>query len=1469
MAIDKMIPRFLVSDEDERLLKEGAMTDALNVSISEDGDGSEGVVKNMKGTIAGTAITGSELTAINDVTVIGQVSDPQRSKIYFFVSDDDGHTQDAIYQYDTNEDEYKVVFKNTWLNFESDKFVKADVLNGAFQQDGLIQTILYFTDNFNAPRKINVDRAIEGDYNSLNSYKLDYALKSIKAAQVTPPSFFFTTDSSITENNLTRSAFQFSTQLIYKDGEESAISSYSKLAYSASVGQYGIEDSSIRTIVGNIENTCNIDLNWSNNAVSSNYISDVIKIRLLGREGNSGSFFVIDEFDPSLNLTRSVHGVSTQIYDSSTGVYKFYNEGVYSYVDTNTVNKLYDNVPKLSQGQAISGNRLMYSNYTEGFENNPVNASISVSYSPAVENVFAEPENGYNAISVFAGVPSLGKVDINLLNSDATWPGSNAYNSLIPAGTFIRTAFKYSPFGTFHNSAGTALTLSCTTASGAFDVKLGYGTGSGVLPIALDDDISQIDVSIETTTAMTVKAASEALRLRFIELAIVRLYEFEAVNTSANLGQAIITGQILNSTDGNFPNGNSLTISTGTTVNYSYSFDEVEDTTPTNDAIIRINPYLTSYSFDFSTATSSGQFFDGINGVTGVTQSFSTSDEYSDLTYDINVVNSGGWNGSSLSPNGNYIVDPIFYANSARPVTTFKHGCDHDFGIVYYDKYNRSGNVNKIGSATVDFIGDKAKRNSGSPGREGVATVGVSIPATDSPPPWAVKWQLVYGGMSTYEDVFSYTTGGGYVARDVSGTSNPHPVKTGSKQVYLSLKTLDLHQKEKSVFKNYSYTEGDKLRVISYKDSLGNRVYPMDNNSQSPSPIEFDITSSVVFSSDHDSNIIHDDGSSGHEVEDKYIGTFLVLDCPSVNSGKQVDADNNGNVDDDLKYTGFDWFSLTGNNYPSDANNTETNYWGNECVVEILTPRKNTSDRVYYEIGESQQANAYIGVPPINQHGSTLFTTQGDVRFRLTPCKTPVYSAPNWNVGVPADWEYKTIFLESPSVSEAFQSKDWSKGRAHAVFERSSEVRRFNGVTYSDAYAEDVANLSLSSFNPSLGNFDSLESKFGAINYIGNYNDNLVALQENKLSLIPVGKNIIQYAEGSGNVAISTKVLNPPRYASGDYGCGGHPEAVLIQDNDVFFVDESRQAVMRLGGEQLAPISEKNMSSFFEDFFKAGHAKYVSGYDPRISTYFITGYGGTVDGYEPQTVGYDVARGAWQSRYSFTPDVYANQNNMLYSAKYVGTDAFWRHDDDATPNRNTFHGSGVVEPSEVEMVSKTSPSRVKVYNAVSYEGDSDAWDMNPVSTDLDQTSGTITSWSEKEGSYYAAMPRDTSGNSTSQEIFLGSLTDTGNGLTFTSTIRLSRQNIPLGSQTITQPAPSDPITLNIDSVSGNTITFSEGATGTVGDTYLVLDSATNGDQIRGHYAKIKLTNSSSAKHELYCINTHITDSKSHHPLGQQ
>ena len=706
---------------------------------------------------------------------------------------------------------------------------------------------------------------------------------------------------------------------------------------------------------------------------------------------------------------------------------------------------------------------------------------------------------------------------------------------------------------------------------------------------------------------------------------------------------------------------------------------------------------------------------------------------------------------------------------------------------------------------------------------------------------------MVYGGATTYDSFL--------VTAVAIGEETDSSYNATSKKVYVSLKPLELFTENSSPNRQYSYTEGDKLRVLFNTDSTDNLVY---KNSNQPGPMEFDVVGVV-----RDPASPTEDGpidSSSSEAQ-LHSGDWLVLSHPSINAGALVDDnDSNGSLDN-LQYGGYDFFSISNTSYPNGDSSSNTNLWENGTIVEIYSPKKTVSNEVYYEIGERHSAkNGPKGSNPWNtSHGPDIKTMNGSVWWRPVTFTLPEEHNNAGHLPL-ADYPQKTYYIECETPSEIIKEKQWHKGRPHAVLDSASTKSIKNGITYSDAYVEDVANLSLSSFNPSLGNFDSLDGRYGAIEYIGNYNDDLVALQENKLCLIPVNKNILEYASGSADVAVSTNVLGQRRYSAGDYGSGGHPEAVLIQDNSVYFVDESRQAVCALTGGQLVPISEKGMSSFFEGFFASGATGYVSGYDPRDSTYYITRKGSNED-----TVGYDAARGIWQSRYSFKPDLYANQNNMLFSAKYTsGDNLFWKHD---SSTYNSFYGTGY--PSEFQVVSKLSPSRVKVFSAISYEGDSSAWTMSTAATtDLGQTSGTITSWSEREGSYYASMPRDRSSNSNSQKIFLGSLTDSGDNLTFTSTIRLDRQPIPLGNQTITQPSPSSPTTLNIASVSGNTITFNEDASGTAGDTYLILDPSTNGDSMRGHWMQIKIENSSNDKHELYCINTHITDSKSHHPLGQ-
>ena len=297
MPIDKIIPRFLVSDKDERLLKEGAMTDALNVSVSEDGDGTYGVIKNIKGTVAVTAENeGSAITPSETLTGIGSVTDDIDGFVYFFVADtdNDGSGEDAIYRVDTSDDKHELVFSHaTFLAFDKDTPIKADLIKRDFADTGSTQTVIYFTDGVNAPRKINVDRAIAGDYNSLSTAGLEYALNSVKAAPTAPVTFRFSTDSTALSNNFYKDSFQIATQLIYKDGEESAISPYSKLATSRSALYQGLTTSATET---NKENVLDITLNWSSDSTNPLYVSDVAKVRLLARVGNTGAFFKIDEF---------------------------------------------------------------------------------------------------------------------------------------------------------------------------------------------------------------------------------------------------------------------------------------------------------------------------------------------------------------------------------------------------------------------------------------------------------------------------------------------------------------------------------------------------------------------------------------------------------------------------------------------------------------------------------------------------------------------------------------------------------------------------------------------------------------------------------------------------------------------------------------------------------------------------------------------------------------------------------------------------------------------------------------------------------------------------------------------------------------------------------------------------------------------------------------------------------------------
>ena len=237
--IDKFVPRQLNTDDDQRYLQEGDMIDAINITLAEDGANSRVILKNERGTTAYDAATNADIIPEYPMTVIGSVSDVQRQRIYFFAASDtnNANRDDIIYMVDMATQEYSVVYRNpssgtqSFLNFDPNGFIKADILNRDVQRDGGLQSILYFTDDINPPRKINVDRAIAGDYEDLGVIQRQYALNSIKAAPTREPFFYLDTDTTFSENNIGGRTFQFATQFIYDDGEESAISPCSNIMF--------------------------------------------------------------------------------------------------------------------------------------------------------------------------------------------------------------------------------------------------------------------------------------------------------------------------------------------------------------------------------------------------------------------------------------------------------------------------------------------------------------------------------------------------------------------------------------------------------------------------------------------------------------------------------------------------------------------------------------------------------------------------------------------------------------------------------------------------------------------------------------------------------------------------------------------------------------------------------------------------------------------------------------------------------------------------------------------------------------------------------------------------------------------------------------------------------------------------------------------------------------------------------------
>jgi hypothetical protein len=272
---------------------------------------------------------------------VGYAEDKEREIGVLFNYNSNGN--DGIYLF-TGNSVINLGVQSGVLNFNPEYLVDA-----AFMGDWCV-----FTDGLNPPRKIRVgngsSRVGSGSLSSVTSDSIQLARKH----PVDAPEFVVGSDSSRKINKLIGKTFQFATYFVYNDYTYSVLSPYSKVAVSTSV--FSAEDNTYED-------------NYIGNYLSVSYGlggTDVQSVVLLAREGNTGSWFKVDEYDKaSTETSRTI---------------SFYNDRAREFIPIDKALALYSDVPLKAKTVVAVQNRIGLANVTKGYDKTDFNFSVEVEY---------------------------------------------------------------------------------------------------------------------------------------------------------------------------------------------------------------------------------------------------------------------------------------------------------------------------------------------------------------------------------------------------------------------------------------------------------------------------------------------------------------------------------------------------------------------------------------------------------------------------------------------------------------------------------------------------------------------------------------------------------------------------------------------------------------------------------------------------------------------------------------------------------------------------------------------------------------------------------------------------------------------------------------------------------------------------------------------------------------------------------
>lgn len=490
------------------------------------------------------------------------------------------------------------------------------------------------------------------------------------------------------------------------------------------------------------------------------------------------------------------------------------------------------------------------------------------------------------------------------------------------------------------------------------------------------------------------------------------------------------------------------------------------------------------------------------------------------------------------------------------------------------------------------------------------------------------------------------------------------------------------------------------------------------------------------------------------------------------------------------------------------------------------------SDIVYYETPYVFSVT-YDAVNDVYLHGGTITQTFGG---SATVTMSDDYDT------VIKPFPYREEYKYSSLVSINTLGRGWLES------DDIEEVRRYSSIVWSDVYVFDNNYNGLSNFNPL--SVKALPTKYGAINHIHYYYSNLLALQDDIVSIVPVDKNILTTATGTGDVTQSTNILGVFNPITSIFGCQS-PESFSFWGNTVLFIDKKRGAVLTIQGDRMDVVSNNSMAEYFRNLLKSETGLTYSCYNPEIKS-FLIGLPSVA-----KTIAYRPDSG-FTGFMDFALKPCDNDGYNLYSANL---NDIYSHDTNNT--LNLFYGAQ--KDADITFSANQGGSAIKVFEAMLLES-TDEWYVN-LTNSSQATFIPTANFEDREGYKFAYIPMADSTADADE-----TLATNGVGI-FAS---ISGTEITMSN---TFPIQSVSVNDDLWHINGGTNYFIGTVTNvshtdkkitvssvlsvpTLGDfIYSRKSNYIDGNKIRDYYAKVKLTHSGSSNVELYAVGIEVKESK--------